>query len=162
MTVCYCGSGKPYINCCEPIINSESAPTALSLMRSRYTAYKNQNTGYLYKTTHPKTRKNYEYSEIEDWSKENEWIKLEIISQEHGNINNDRGIVEFKAYSKDKNGNVDILHERSTFIKENGKWFYLDGIINPQKVDLMKKVLRNDPCPCGSGKKQKKCCGKNN
>ena len=25
----------------------------------------------------------------------------------------------------------------------------------------IKKIGRNDPCPCGSGKKYKKCCGKN-
>jgi SWIM/SEC-C metal-binding protein len=29
----------------------------------------------------------------------------------------------------------------------------------PQPVTVEKKVGRNDPCPCGSGKKHKKCCG---
>ncbi len=162
MTDCPCCSGKSYAECCQPIINTESASTALNLMRSRYTAYKTGQAEYLYKTTHPKTRGQYKLNEIEDWSKENNWIKLEIISIEHGNINDTRGIVEFKAYYKNKNEVIEMLHERSTFLKENKQWFYLDGIINPPKIDLMKKVLRNDPCPCGSGKKQKKCCGKNN
>ncbi|UNB77983.1 SEC-C domain-containing protein [Escherichia coli] len=36
-------------------------------------------------------------------------------------------------------------------MKENGQWYYIDGT-RPQ-------ICRNDPCPCGSGKKFKKCCG---
>ena len=32
----------------------------------------------------------------------------------------------------------------------------------PSPVKAAKKVGRNDPCPCGSGKKYKKCCGANN
>jgi SEC-C motif domain protein len=162
MTNCPCCSGKSYTDCCQPIIETQSATTALSLMRSRYTAYNIGNAEYLSKTTHPTTRGQYQPEEIKEWSKENDWIKLEIVSLEHGNINNDRGIVEFKAYYKNKNGNIELIHERSTFLKENNLWFYLDGVMNPQKIDLTKKVLRNDPCPCGSGKKQKKCCGKNN
>jgi len=162
MSDCPCCSGKTYSACCEPIIKNESAPTALSLMRSRYTAYKNENAEYLYKTTHSTTRGEFEQNDIQEWSKENIWTKLEIISLEHGNINDTKGIVEFKAYYEDKNKNEQILHERSTFLKENKQWFYLNGINNPPKVDLMKKVGRNDPCPCGSGKKQKKCCGKSN
>jgi SEC-C motif-containing protein len=162
MNNCPCCSGKSYAECCEPIINSESASTALKLMRSRYTAYSTKQADYLYKTTHSKTREKYKINDIEEWSKENTWIKLEIVSVEHGNINDIRGIVEFKAYYKNKNEVVEILHERSSFLKENGKWFYLDGTQNPQKIDITKKVLRNDPCPCGSGKKQKKCCGKSN
>jgi len=160
MTDCPCCSGKEFSECCEPIIKNESAPSALALMRSRYTAYKNGQAEYLYKTTHLKTRGEYQDGEIEEWLKENTWEKLEIISVEHGNVKDTRGIVEFKAYYKDKYQKDQILHERSTFLKENNQWFYLDGINNPPKVDLMRKVMRNDPCPCGSGKKQKKCCGK--
>ena len=37
----------------------------------------------------------------------------------------------------------------------------LDILLNPQKTKIVeKKVGRNEPCPCGSGKKYKKCCGK--
>lgn len=157
---CPCCSGKNFDECCEPIIKNESAHSALSLMRSRYTAYTEANAEYLQNTTHVKTREEYQAGELESWHKENTWTKLEIVSAEHGSINDSRGIVEFKAYYKDNIGNEHILHERSNFLKENGKWFYIDGINNPPRVDLTKKVGRNDPCPCGSGKKQKKCCGK--
>jgi preprotein translocase subunit SecA len=36
-----------------------------------------------------------------------------------------------------------------------------DGSIKQQPVRRGEKVGRNDPCPCGSGKKYKKCCGAN-
>ncbi len=158
---CPCCSGKKYTKCCADIIKNENAPTAVRLMRSRYTAYTQGNVEYLYNTTHSTTREAFKDNDIDDWLKENVWTKLEIVSQEHGNINDTQGIVEFKAYYTTKSGNTEILHERSNFVKENGQWFYVDGIINPPKVNLMQKVLRNDPCPCGSGKKHKKCCGKN-
>ena len=35
------------------------------------------------------------------------------------------------------------------------------GVKKDQTVRNFRKVGRNDPCPCGSGKKYKKCCGKN-
>jgi len=161
MSNCPCCSGKAFSECCEKVIKTESATIALALMRSRYTAYKTGQAEYLVKTTHPKTRGEYKVSKIEEWLKENTWIKLEIISQEFGNLKDDRGIVEFKAYYQDKDKQEHILHERSTFLKENEKWYYLDGINNPPRIDIMSKVMRNDPCPCGSGKKYKKCCEKN-
>ena len=45
------------------------------------------------------------------------------------------------------------VHENSRFVKEQGQWFYVDGDLKSQA-----KVGRNDPCPCGSGKKYKRCC----
>ena len=95
---CPCCSGKTFDECCEPIIELESAPTALALMRSRYTAYHIGKAEYLLKTTHAQTRASYQISEIENWCKENNWEKLEIIAVEHGGINDDRGVVAFKAY----------------------------------------------------------------
>lgn len=96
---------------------------------------------------------------MKNWSEQNMWNKLDIISVEHGNINDEQGIVEFKAYYTDKKSGIDsIHHEKSTFLKSKGQWFYLNGKINPPETNLMKKVSRNDPCPCGSGKKYKKCC----
>lgn len=159
MSICPCCSGKSFSQCCEPIINQQSAPTALALMRSRYTAYTLHLVDYLYETTHPRTRKNYSIHEIEKWAKESDWKKLEIVSLEHGKINDTRGIVEFKAFYTNQHGKSQLHHEKSNFAKQDGKWYYLDGLINPKPVDFSKKVSRNDPCPCGSGKKHKKCCG---
>jgi len=80
-----------------------------------------------------------------------QWLALEIIaSGEDG----DTGWVHFRATSKDRQG-LAVQEERSRFVKENGHWYYLDG--TPSVTAL--KAGRNDPCPCGSGKKFKKCCG---
>ncbi|UXP30890.1 YchJ family protein [Reichenbachiella agarivorans] len=158
MNDCPCCSGKPFASCCETIINNQSAPTALALMRSRYTAYALGKADYLYQTTHSQTRSQYNIQEIKKWSQENTWTQLEIITVEHGRVSDDRGIVEFKAHFTDERQQVQIHHEKSIFLKEDQQWFYLEGKINPQEIDLMKKISRNDPCPCGSGKKYKKCC----
>lgn len=63
-------------------------------------------------------------------------------------------MVEFKATYKD-DSNIGVLHETSRFIRDNGVWFYVDGDLHgPQQEN----VGRNEPCPCGSGRKFKKCC----
>ncbi|MCE7992903.1 MAG: YchJ family protein [Roseivirga sp.] len=159
MTLCPCSSSKAFSDCCEPNILNRSAPTALALMRSRYTACTLVKAEYLHTTTHPKTRPDHKVSEIEAWAKENSWNRLEIISTEHGNRNDQRGIVEFKAFFTNSKGQAQVHHERSTFLKEDGQWFYVDGKFDPKPTDLSKKTSRNDPCPCGSGKKYKRCCG---
>jgi SEC-C motif-containing protein len=65
--------------------------------------------------------------------------------------------VEFIAYYRPKNDNNQrlSLHELSSFRQDDGRWYYVDGITPTQKP---KKTGRNDACPCGSGKKFKKCC----
>ncbi len=157
---CYCDSGNTFTNCCAPIINGlRPADTAQELMRSRYSAYATVATDYLLKSTHASVRKNYVAGNIEAWARLNNWQKLEIISRTLGGIHDERGEVEFKAYYSDPNGNLIVHHENSSFIKESGEWFYLKGMINPKPVSLGSKTNRNDPCPCGSGLKFKKCCG---
>lgn len=158
MTNCPCNSGKQFDECCGPVLENQSAKSALTLMRSRFTAYSTGNAEYLHHTTHHNTRAAHKLNDIKEWSQENTWTKLEIINVEHGNINDTRGIVEFKAHFTDKKQKEQVHHERSTFLKEGLQWFYLDGIMNPPTTDSNKKVSRNDPCPCGSGKKHKKCC----
>jgi SEC-C motif-containing protein len=63
-------------------------------------------------------------------------------------------MVEFKVHYQEAGAPL-ILHEKSRFIKEEGKWFYLNGTVMPR---ISVKIGRNEPCPCGSGKKYKKCC----
>ena len=159
MIACPCCSGKTFEECCEPIINRENAQTALALMRSRYTAYYFHEAEYIYRTTHPKTRLNISLNEITQWAKENTWTKLEIVNFEKGNESDFKGMVEFKAHYIDNTGSPQIHHEKSNFLKERGKWFYVDGIVNPQKPISVKPISRNAPCVCGSGRKYKNCCG---
>ena len=70
-----------------------------------------------------------------------------------------KGIVEFKAYYN-KDGEEHVLHEVSRFVRTNGRWLYLDGMVKPAG-GLIRQLNegKNAPCPCGSGKKFKRCCG---
>ena len=118
---CYCGSQKDFENCCEPYINeAQKAPTALALMKSRYSAYATHQADYLLATTHSSERKYHSKTEILNWAISNQWQKLEII-------NATENTVEFKAYFLDSKLQNQIHHELSTFKLENGSWFYVDG-----------------------------------
>lgn len=154
---CPCHSGKQYVDCCQPLLlGSSVAGTAEALMRSRYSAYVARDTDYLHRSWHPTTRPTeIDPVDITDWQ------GLEIIRTEKGLEADTEGIVEFKAtfFSQKKTFQ---LHEVSRFVKEDGHWFYVDGDIKsgaPRVETRGPKIGRNDPCPCGSKKKFKKCCG---
>lgn len=118
---CFCGSAIPFEDCCQKYINgSQKAPTALALMKSRYSAYATHQADYLFDTTHISQRKYYSKADILNWATANEWQKLEIISFTETTV-------EFKAYFLDKNKTAQVHYEFSTFKQENGSWFYVDG-----------------------------------
>ncbi|MXN91082.1 hypothetical protein GR160_07550 [Flavobacterium sp. Sd200] len=118
---CYCGSGKDFSLCCEPYITQkEKAPTAEALMRSRYSAYATHNDGYLWQTTAPKERKYHSRAAILQWAKSNQWLKLEVLSSTETTV-------EFKAYYLDVRLRSQVHHEKSTFVFEDGSWYYKDG-----------------------------------
>lgn len=156
---CPCGSGLQYSDCCEPAIKGLQKPmTAEELMRSRYSAYVKTEIEYLINTTHPGKRNLYNPENMQQWSENSQWLKLEILNTKDGNVYDDSGQVEFMAHYIEK-GIKKIHHELSFFIKEKGKW-YFDYGEEPKKISLKPKIGRNELCPCGSGKKFKKCCGK--
>jgi SEC-C motif-containing protein len=119
--LCFCGSVIPFQDCCQKYIDgTQKAPTALALMKSRYSSYVTHQVDYLWETTHNSQRKYFSKGDILNWAAANEWQKLEIISSTENTV-------EFKAYFLDENKQNQIHHEFSTFVKENGSWFYLDG-----------------------------------
>ena len=119
--LCFCSSAISFQDCClKYIIGTQKAPTALALMKSRYSAYCTHHADYLLNTTHISQRKHYSKTDILNWAVANEWRKLEIIAATENTV-------EFKAYFQDENKYNQIHHEFSTFIKKNGDWFYLDG-----------------------------------
>ena len=119
---CYCGNLLAFENCCQPIINGiKKATSAEELMRSRYSAYCTQEADYLVNTTHLSTRKFHKKAAILDWSQSNNWLKLEVIVATETTV-------EFKAFYVDENGKAQMHHEKSSFVFENGSWFYVDGI----------------------------------
>lgn len=122
---CYCGTQKPYSECCEKAHkNLADAQTAEQLMRSRYSAFVLANGDYLMASHHSSTRPIKEKKAIVDWAKSVQWIKLEIIETSEGKKTDTKGTVTFNAYFFE-NGKVDIIHEKSAFIKENDHWTYL-------------------------------------
>lgn len=156
---CPCGSGLEYAVCCEPYISGKKhAPGPEALMRSRYTAYTQQAMPYLADTLHPGQRNDYDEAGAAKWARESEWEALEIVSVS-GQTDTD-GKVEFKA-SYRRNGERLVHHELAEFRKSGDTWYFFDGkLVGPgQYTRELPKVGRNDPCPCGSGKKFKKCCG---
>lgn len=161
MSKCPCGSKQQYSKCCEPLIKGERhAKTAQELMRARYTAYAKAEIDFIAATIDPKRKSEFNEKSATDWSRKSTWHSLEIIDTQKGEEQDDTGKVEFIAHYTQKT-NKTYHHEIADFRKEDGKWYFVDGHTVPQKTVVRDKpkVGRNEPCPCGSGKKYKKCCG---
>lgn len=151
--MCSCESGRSYSSCCELLIaGNKSATTAEAVMRSRYTASVVKNAEYLLKTWHLSTKPENILSDTIP-----EFYGLHIVRTEAGGEEDNHGVVEFKAKYISQ-GKYRELHEISRFVKENDEWFYVDGEVLESLPVITNKVGRNEPCPCGSGKKFKKCC----
>lgn len=147
---CPCGSGRSLGSCCAPRLSGVlAAPTAEALMRSRYTAYVLGNTDYLLATWCSDARP--DQLEV---SAATRWLGLQVIGSEGGGEADHEGTVEFVArfLEGDRYGE---LHEISGFGREQGMWCYRDGVLRQQQ----REVGRNQPCPCGSGRKFKRCHG---
>lgn len=164
---CPCCSDKDYEACCAPYLAGKTLPeTAEQLMRSRYTAYTRVDLAYLKKTMAPEGREEFDPKATEEWAKGSKWLGLKILKTKRGTAADDEGIVEFIAMYEN-GGKRAQHHEISEFTKdESGQWLFVDGHAgegSPESatkpvVREGTKVGRNDPCPCGSGKKFKKCC----
>ena len=118
---CPCGSDTAYTNCCGMWHAGQSAPTAETLMRSRYTAYVLGLEDYLLYTWHPDTRP-ASLGLSEDVG--TKWLGLDVRRSESTGA--DSALVEFIARYK-VNGKACRLHEVSRFIKLDGQWLYLDA-----------------------------------
>lgn len=161
MSDCPCCSGKAYAECCEPFLLGVRQPsTAEALMRSRYTAYVRANLDYIYESSGPAVRKEFDHASTQRWAEQAEWHGLEILRVEAGGDQDECGVVEFVAHYTIGESKCDH-HEVATFVRQRGIWKFEDGrVVGPEPVRRESpKVGRNDPCPCGSGKKFKKCCG---
>ena len=161
MSNCPCESGNDYSKCCEPFHKgADQAATAEQLMRSRYSAFVKGEVDYIYDSHNPDTRGEVNKDEIRTWSENSEWQGLDILDVQKGGAEDEVGRVEFVAhYAVD---DEDLDHQEvADFVKKDGRWYFHDGVIVKQQIVREgPKVGRNDPCPCNSGKKYKKCCGR--
>ena len=158
---CPCGSGSTYADCCQPIISGQrAAETAEQLMRARYSAYSQVEMDFLLESLHPDRRDDADPESSRDWAENSQWHGLEIRSTEAGGPDDERGMVEFVA-SYTYEGQRKHYHEEARFDRLDGRWYFTEGRRAVQKplVREEPKVGRNDPCPCGSGRKFKRCCG---
>lgn len=126
--MCPCGSSLDDDACCARYHRGEAAPTAEALMRSRYTAYVRGEIDYLVETHDPATRSSIDRDAMAAWSRDTEWLGLEIVAKEYGAAGDARGMVEFIARGKTK-GKAFTQRERSRFRKIDGRWVYVDGKI---------------------------------
>lgn len=160
--LCPCGSGKPKSACCGPILDgARAAETAEQLMRARYAAYATDNIDFLYASSGPQVQAEFDAEASRRWSEGSEWQGMEVVSTEAGGAGDSEGVVEFIARYR-VNGTDFAHHERSIFKRIDGQWRFIDGeLVKPKPIVRDEpRVGRNDPCPCGSGKKYKKCCGR--
>jgi SEC-C motif domain protein len=163
MDACPCGSGRPAADCCLPVIRRErDAVTAEELMRSRYSAFVVGDVDWIVDSHHPDTVGEISREDVEAWSSGSEWLGLRIRGVEDGGADDDEGIVSFRARYKTGAQQVDHV-ERARFTRHEGSWRFHSVVEDePQQlvpVGPSSAVGRNDPCPCGSGRKYKKCCG---
>lgn len=171
---CPCGSQRPLRECCHPIHeNACLAEHPEQLMRARYSAHVLGLVDFVVATYHPSCEAEQHREAIAE-SVNTTWLGLDVLHSEIADSG--EGFVEFQAFYRDGQDEY-CLHERSRFLREDvqsasnmsqQQWFYIDGdypqqhepAIEPKAAPVVSdKVGRNDPCPCGSGKKFKKCCG---
>jgi len=129
LNLCPCGRSDarqrplPFTACCGRYLSSFDtlpAPDAEALMRSRYSAFVLENAAYLLATWHPSRR-----PATLDFDPGARWLGLSV--KHHQRLDDSHAEVEFVARQRDASGRATRLHERSRFVYENGRWFYVDG-----------------------------------
>jgi SEC-C motif-containing protein len=126
-------------------------------MRSRFTAHAVRDYPHLHRTFLSTSRLPYR-PETEGEASEFSWTRLTVHAHETG-PKPDTAVVDFSAYYQEE-GVEQAIHEKSEFQRIEGEWFYTRALRHgPAPIkSAHPKVGRNDPCPCGSGKKYKHCC----
>ena len=153
---CPCGSGGLFGDCCDPILTGKRlAATAEQLMRARFTAHVVHDFVFLHRTYRPTAQQPFvDEAEVPTM----QWTKLVVHSHEAGR-NPDTAYVDFSAYGSEA-GTERVLHEKAEFIRQNGAWIYTRAVREGPApyIASVPKPGRNNPCPCGSGKKYKQFC----
>ena len=120
-------------------------------MRSRYTAYAMGHIDYIAATMKEKARLSFDSDDAKAWSQQVKWLTLEV--QHYSLSDENHGTVTFIATYME-NGHLCTMKESSQFKRLDGRWYYTDG----ENQSNAKKIGLNQTCPCGSGKKYKRCC----
>ena len=148
---CPCGDGSAYAQCCLPLHQGQPAAHAGRLMRSRYSAYVLGLVDYLVSTTLPAHQAQLDQQAIGQWSRESQWLGLEVTQEDANSGDQRRAQVTFVARWADPDGTQQRQLECSDFCKLGERWYFIDP-------NYPLSAGRNDACPCGSGRKFKHCC----
>lgn len=128
--MCPCGSGRAEASCCGPFLAGAAAPTAVALMRSRYTAYVRGAIDYLLATHDRSTRGSVDPKALTRWARQTMWLGLEIVATRAGRKGDREGEVEFIARGSAL-GRPFEQRERSRFRKgDDNRWYYVDGDVS--------------------------------
>jgi len=129
-------------------------------MRSRYSAYVRHAYDHLEQSLSAEQRADFSLDSTRQWAESSEWLGLKILRTEQGGEDDSEGLVEFSARFR-VDGKEQTHIETAGFMREEGRWVYAGQIPPPVQTVRREapKIGRNDPCPCGSGRKFKKCCG---
>ncbi|MDC0673664.1 YchJ family protein [Nannocystis radixulma] len=125
---CPCGR-RTYESCCGPLLaGARPAETAEDLMRSRYTAYVEGAVDYLLQTTSAATRGTIDRQQLTAYCRGLRGMSLTIVETAAGGPADETGVVAFEAALKSE-GRRFVQRERSRFAREDGRWVYVDGVV---------------------------------
>ena len=143
--MCPCGNDRRYEDCCQPVHQGQATRTADALMRARFSAYVLHDNEFLLASWHPQTRPAHI-----DAAQGPQWKRLQILDHRS---DGEQATVLFEATGC-ATGQWFVLQEQSRFLRDEEHWRYHSGDVSEQSLT----PGRNDPCPCGSGRKFKRCC----
>ncbi|WP_208981591.1 MULTISPECIES: YchJ family protein [unclassified Pseudovibrio] len=133
-TPCPCKSGRDFEICCQPFLEGKALPeTAEQLMRSRYSAYATKNIDYLKDTLWPRYQKTFSSIEVAEYAAQTQWIGLEILGTDKGQLGDAKGSVLFCAKYL-AHGQVGEQRELSLFKKRKGRWYYVEPMAEGSRL----------------------------
>lgn len=136
--------------CCRPYIAGAKVPeSAEQLMRSRYTAYTQSRIDYIKQTMAKKAAEHFDEADAKQWADSVKWLGLKVENTYTSKKENNIAFVQYFAQYQ-SGDRKEFIYETSEFHLHEGKWLYVDGIHHA--------ISKNQLCPCGSGKKFKRCC----
>ena len=134
--LCPCASGKTFGQCCGPILNGEhKAETAVDLMRARYSAYAVGDVKFLFASSGPEVRAEFDEKTTRDWSKSAQWQGLDVTATEKGGKDDEEGEVSFVAHYA-ANGQKCEHREHATYRRAGKRVF-----ASPMRRDREQRAL---------------------
>ena len=131
---CPCGLGDAFDSCCGRLHAGAPAPTAESLMRSRYSAFAVGDAGYLLRTWHPSRR-----PQALTLDPARQWTRLAILETRDGGLFDATGTVAFRAVYLQQ-GERGVLAETSRFARQDGRWTYVGPVDEQSRPRLVVEV----------------------